>query len=81
MGLTAIVSGTSSASASLLSSIGMEAGSIFVSVALIFLLGYLNLFDAIGKQDESQKQTILAATLPLVVAFSAIVLYQVLLVL
>jgi hypothetical protein len=76
MGLIAIVSGTLSSDVSTLSSVGTGAGSIFVSVTLMFLLGYLDLFDAINPEETSQKTTLVATILPLAVTFVSIVLYQ-----
>jgi hypothetical protein len=54
----------------------MGVGSIFVSVTLTFLLGYLDLFDAINPEETSQKTTLVATILPLAVTFVGIVLYQ-----
>lgn len=75
MGLTAIVSGSSSG-ISMVVPIGMGIGSLFASVALAFLLGYLDLFDAASREDRSQKMTLVATILPLTVTFAAVVLYQ-----
>ena len=75
MGLTAIVSGSSS-DISMVVPVGMGIGSLFASVALAFLLGYLDLFDAASREDKSQKMTLVATILPLTVTFAAIVLYQ-----
>lgn len=75
MGLTAIVSGSSAGIPSI-SVVGMGVGSLFASVGLVFLLGYLDLYDAAERDDERQRRTIVAAILPLVVVFAAIVLFQ-----
>jgi len=42
----------------------------------MFLLGYLDLFDAINPEETSQKTTLVATILPLAVTFVSIVLYQ-----
>lgn len=76
MGLTAIVSNAPSSEVSLLSRVGVGVGSLFVSVALIFLLGYLDLFDAAGWESDQHRRTLVATIIPLAVVFAAIVFFQ-----
>lgn len=81
MGITAIVSGGSSTELSLLSSVGMGLGSLFAAVALVFLLGYLDLFTAASWRDRQQQKALVAGIIPLLVVFVGIVLFQAMLVL
>lgn len=80
MGLTAIVSSSASAGSasatSLMSAVGLGAGGIFVAAALIFLLAYLDLFDASEKQNERVRTMLVATILPLGVTFGGIVVFQ-----
>lgn len=86
MGLTAIVStvasaASSSASAgagvvSMTTTVGTGIGGIFVAASLIYLLAYLDLFDASGETDPEVRRTIVATILPLLIVFAGIVTFQ-----
>lgn len=74
MGLTAISSAASAISLS--SPVGAGVGGAFVVLALVLLLGYLNVFEASDRTD-SQVLTMLYATItPLAFTFGAIILFQ-----
>lgn len=85
MGLTAIISSSASSSSasagsaaatSLVSSVGLGVGGIFVAVALVLLLAYLDVFNAADWGDERVSKMLVATILPLGVTFGSIVLYQ-----
>lgn len=83
MGLTAIISSSSSsasagvsAATSLLSPVGLGVGGIFVAAALVLLLAYLDLFDASAIDDPEVRTTVLATVVPLALTFGAIVLFE-----
>lgn len=79
MGLTAIVSSASagvSSATSLLSPVGVGVGGIFVAVALVALLAYLDLFDASEQEQSSVRSMLVATIIPLLLTFSGIVLFQ-----
>lgn len=60
----------------MLSSVGVGVGSVFVALALVALLAYLNLLDADEGTDEELRTTVVATVLPLAVAFVAIVVFE-----
>lgn len=70
MGLTAIVSNMTP------SAIPTAGGSIFISVTLAFLLGYLDLLGAVEGVKKQHRMTIMATIIPLIVAFTVILIYQ-----
>jgi len=79
MGLTAIVSSASagvSSATSLLSPVGAGVGGIFVAAALVGLLAYLDLFDASEHEKGDVRSMLIATTVPLLLTFSGIVLFQ-----
>lgn len=76
MGLIALVSSASSTAISLLSPVGVGVGGMFVSAALVVLLGYLDLFDASGRESQRMRQTLVATIVPLAVVFTGVVVYQ-----
>lgn len=87
MGLTAIVSsaassassagaGVSASVTSLLSPVGLGVGGIFVAAALIYLLAYLDLVDAVEEDMAAIRRVLLAAIIPLIVVFAGIVTYH-----
>lgn len=76
-----IVSSSTSAAGGfdLYTSIGLGVGGIFVAVALVYLLAYLDLLDALRTDDEAigdLKMALVAAAIPLFVTFGGIVLYR-----
>lgn len=85
MGLTAIVSsaassssagaGVSASATSLLSPVGAGVGGIFVAAALIYLLAYLDLLDAVDV-DPPVRTAIVSAIIPLFVVFAGIVTFR-----
>lgn len=85
MGLTAIVSSSaSSASAgagvtasatSMLAPVGAGVGGVFVVAALIYLLAYLDLTDAV-QVEPSVRRALVAAVVPLFIVFAGIVTFQ-----
>lgn len=86
MGATAVISSAASSSAvsaagvsatvtSLLSPVGAGIGGITVAVALVFVLAY---FDCSSHPDVSDRarNTLFAATLPLLITFAGIVAFR-----
>jgi len=51
-------------------------GGIFVAVALVALLAYLDLFDASEQEQSSVRSMLVATIIPLLLTFSGIVLFQ-----
>jgi len=89
MGLVAIISsvlGSSSAGAGsagagagalgLFTSVGAGVGGIFVAATLIYLLAYLDLFDAAEVENPELRRTVVAITIPLGMAFAGVVLFN-----
>jgi hypothetical protein len=84
MGLTAILSSSSSSASSagvssatsLLSPVGVGIGGIFVAVTLIAVLAYLDLFDASELYNGQIRTMLIATVLPLALTFGAIVLFE-----
>ncbi|EMA44801.1 hypothetical protein [Halococcus saccharolyticus] len=76
MSLAAIVSGSSPSGMSIVSTAGIGIGSLFAAVALVFLLGYLDLYNATKSTDVRHRRTLIATVLPLLVVFLAVVLVQ-----
>lgn len=84
MGLTAILSSSSSSASSagvssatsLLSPVGVGIGGIFVAVTLIAVLAYLDLFDASELYNGQIRTMLIATVLPLALTFGAIVLFR-----
>lgn len=81
MGVTAVVSSASvtegvSAVTSLVTTVGFGVGGVFVAALLVFLLAYLNLFDASGWENQRVKVMLVSTVLPLSVTFGAILLFQ-----
>jgi hypothetical protein len=54
----------------------MGVGGIFIAAALVTLLAYLDLFDASDQEDGVTRSMIIATTIPLLLTFSGIVLFQ-----
>lgn len=83
MGLTAIISSAASSSSagvsasvtSLLSPVGAGIGGIFVAAALIYLLAYLDLLDAVDA-DARMRGALVATIIPLFIVFVGIVAYR-----
>lgn len=85
MGLTAIISSAASSSAagagvtasatSMLAPVGAGVGGIFVAAALIYLLAYLDLLDAVEGRTPS-RGAVVATVIPLFVVFAGIVAFQ-----
>ena len=74
MGGSTVSAGVSAVPLPVVSSIG-ELGGILVSVSLIIIFAYLNLFDASGLMDSTLKDLLVAVSLSLSVVFSIVVLY------
>lgn len=85
MGLTAIVSsaassssagaGVSASATSLLSPVGAGVGGIFVAAALIYLLAYLDLLDAV-EVEAPVRTALVSAIIPLFIVFAGIVAFR-----
>lgn len=85
MGLTAIISSSASSSSagagvsasvtSMLSPVGAGVGGIFVAAALIYLLAYLDLLDAV-EVETSIRGALVAAIIPLFIVFAGIVAFR-----
>lgn len=83
MGLTAIVSTSASSSSagveasitSGLSPIGLGVGGLFVALALIFALAYLNILESIDA-DRTTRNVVIASVVPMLFVFGAMVLYE-----
>lgn len=70
-------SASSAASAiSLLSPVGLGVGGVFVAASLIFLLAYLDLYDASESNDPQLRTTLAVTIIPLLLTFGAIVLFK-----
>lgn len=83
MGLSAISSSTGSGLGPYLS-VGLGIGSLFLAVALVYLLAYLNLLAATELDPVVKRyvrRTVVALIVPLLVAFAGIVLLKSLMVL
>ena len=79
MGISAIMSSASagvSPATSLLTPTGVSIGSIFITVSLIVLLAYLDLFNASERDDDRIRTTLVSAVIPLSFTFAAIVLFE-----
>lgn len=84
MGLIAIVSsalGSASSSASvsaisLVSSVGLGLGGIFVAGALVYLFSYFDLLDQGATDTHELQRTVLATIIPLTVVFAGILLFK-----
>lgn len=81
-GASGSVAGAGGASAtSLFTTIGVGAGGILIAVALIFVLGYLNLLNASERDVKRLRMLCIATAIPLSVTFGAIVTFEALAVL
>lgn len=77
MGLTSVVSSASSASSlSLLSGLGVGAAGIFVTVALVYLLAYLNIVEASERNRKHLRSLLVVVSVPLTFAFAGMILYE-----
>lgn len=80
MGLTSIVSSSSASASSsvvsLVTSVGVGVGGIFVAVALIVLLAYFDLIDAHPDAHPRLKRTLLTVIVPLLFTFGGVVLFR-----
>ena len=84
MGLVAVVSsalGSSSSSVSvsatsLLSSVGLGIGGVFVAGALVYLFSYFDLLVEGDTENHDLQRTILATIIPLAVVFGGIILFK-----
>lgn len=61
---------------SLLSPVGLGVGGVFVAASLIFLLAYLDLYDASESNDPQLRTTLVVTIVPLLLTFGAIVLFK-----
>lgn len=62
--------------ASLTSPVGLGIGGVFVAAALIVLLAYFDVVDATEEADTSVRTTVVAAFVPLVIAFVGVVAFH-----
>jgi len=78
MGLTAVVSpsGSSGGALSLLSALGVGAGSVFVIAILVYLLAYLNVIEASERNRQRLRWLLVSVSIPLVFAFAGVVLFE-----
>lgn len=78
MGLTAAVtSGTPSASSlSLISTVGVGAGGIFVTALLVYLLAYLNVVEASERNRQHLQSLLVVASIPLAFVFVSVVAFK-----
>jgi len=78
MGLTAVVSpsGSSGGPLSLLSALGVGAGSVFVIAILVYLLAYLNVIEASERNRQRLRWLLVSVSIPLVFAFAGVVLFE-----
>ena len=86
MGLTAIVSSSASSASSasvtsLMSPVGVGVGGLFVAVALILLLAYLDLLKASKWDTPELRRTLMVTVIPLIIAFAGVVVFKALVVL
>lgn len=68
--------GSATSAISLLSPVGLGVGGIFVAASLIFLLAYLDLYDASESNDPQIRTTLAITIVPLLLTFAAIVLFK-----
>lgn len=57
-------------------SLGLGIGGLFVAVALVAVIVYLDLLDASSVEDDDLRRLLVATVIPLLVTFVFIVLYQ-----
>ena len=78
MGSIAGVSGSAAgvSATSLLTSIGLGVGGIFVAGALILLLAYLDILEAFERDDRHIRILLFAGVSPLSITFAAIVVFE-----
>lgn len=81
MGLTAIVSSSASSASStsvtsLVSPVGVGVGGVFVAVALILLLAYLDLLKTSELDTPELRRTLVLSISPLLIAFAGVVVFK-----
>jgi hypothetical protein len=79
MGSIAVASSTSKAISTEVGrfvGMGLGVGGLFVAVALVVVLVYLDLLDASAIEDADLRQLLVATMMPLLVTFLFVVLYQ-----
>ena len=76
--MTVVVSpGTSPESTlSLLSSLGVGPGSIYVTAVVVYLLAYLNIVEASEQYRQRLRSFLVSTSIPLVFAFIGIVIFE-----
>ena len=57
--------------------VGTSVGSVIATIALIYVLAYLDLFEAADRDIEGLRATLIAAAVPLALVFVTIVLFNV----
>lgn len=57
--------------------VGTSVGSVIATLALIYVLAYLDLFEAADHDVEGVRETLIAAIIPLTLVFVTIVLFNV----
>ena len=78
VGLTVAVSSTRSSGSTpaLLSGLGVGVAGIFVTAILIYLLAYLNVVQNSERDRSSLRSLLVAASVPLSVAFAGVLIYE-----
>ena len=78
MGSIAGVSGSAAgvSATSLLTSVGLGVGGIFVAGALILLLAYLDISETFERDDRDIRTMLFAGVSPLSITFAAIVVFE-----
>ena len=61
---------------SLLTSVGLGVGGIFVAGALILLLAYLDILETSKRDDRNIRIMLLAGASPLSITFAAIIVFE-----
>jgi len=76
---TELVSGSGFAGGGLpvTATVGTSIGGVVATIALIYVLAYLDLFEAAEYEIEGLRTTLVAAAIPLVIVFVSIVLFNV----
>jgi hypothetical protein len=76
MGLIASSSASAASSLSLFASVGIGVGGILITGVLLYLLAYLNVVEATEHNREQLRSLLVAASVPLVFVFGAIIAFE-----
>jgi hypothetical protein len=60
----------------LLTPTGMGIGGLIIAIALVFLLGYLNVISARENVDARLRHVVISVAIPLLATFGGIVVYE-----